>query len=58
MEGSSYRRSNYSECMAEIQGKSSKSILVRVREDSSYRESTVFACVSGVYYKTEESGME
>ena len=31
---------------------------VRVREGSSYRESTVFACVSGVYCKTEESGME
>ena len=31
---------------------------VRVREGWSYRESTIFACVSGVYYKTEESGME
>ena len=41
--------------MAEIPG---KSILVRVSEGSSYRESPVFACVSGVNYKTEESGME
>ena len=31
---------------------------VRVREGSIYRELTVFACVSGVYYKTQENGME
>ena len=37
--GSSYRGSNYSKCMKEMQG---KSILVRVSEGSSYRESTVF----------------
>ena len=37
--GSSYRGSNYSKCMTEIQG---KSILVRVSEDSSYRESVVY----------------
>ena len=37
--GSRYRGSNYSKCMTEIQG---KSILVRVSESSSYRESTVF----------------
>ena len=36
---SSYRGQNYSECMTEIQG---KSILVRVSEGSSYRESTVY----------------
>ena len=38
IEGSHYRGQNYSECMTEIQG---KSILVRVSEGSSYRESTV-----------------